>query len=848
MQRFNNENRKVWGQIILTCALLAAILFSFHDFVQDNNKRILAQNESYIADVTSQTAKHVDDMLRARQNSLDVIAVTVESTLEEPRVRQETLEMLQGKSSFDYIEFVDSTGLNHTANGKTSNSSDRENYLRGMQGYTGTALIFDSRVTHETLVDFYTPIAYEGEIIGVLNGMYREESLREIIAADFFGVSAKTYLCTKGGTVISAYGVEITPQNIWQAQQGIAEEDLKRIRAAFEHQQPYSYTYQGSNGTSNAYLMPLASTEWMLLQAFPSELNKTMLANANASGIELEARLLALFVLYVLCLLWKNSQQKKRLLAEKQKLTWIIEGILPLFSRFVIMDYERGTYEYLEDTERDAPERGSYEELMAIMAQHYIDEPDMEPMAVLLSRESVQSRLVGDRPYLQYEYRIKWEEERWENLSILSLKRKDGLPVIILLAIQDVTALKQWEQNNRQALQDAYKAAEEANHAKSDFLSRMSHDIRTPMNAIMGMTAIALMHLDDAERVEDCLHKIDSSSQHLLALINKVLDMSKIESGKLVLSEETFTLPAVMAETVAIIQPQADSKKQELQISFDALDHETVLGDPLRLRQLLVNILANAVKFTPKSGTIVFSVRELPSALLDSARYECVITDNGIGMEAAFIDQLFDPFSRSRNAQIKNIEGTGLGMPIAKSIAQMMNGDIRVESRPGQGSRFTVQIYLKLPPAAEKAAAQAPENNTDVQCLLAADYTGYRALLVEDNALNTEIAQELLHMAKLQVETAQDGQEAVDRVTALPPGYYDLILMDIQMPRKNGYEAARELRASQREDLQQIPIIAMSADAFDDDVKRALDAGMNDHVPKPIELDKLLGALAKWIE
>ena len=514
----------------------------------------------------------------------------------------------------------------------------------------------------------------------------------------------------------------------------------------------------------------------------------------------------------------------------------------------MIFDYETGTYEYLEDTQKDMPAQGDYNELLARMAEHYIDEADMEPMTKLLAPGSVQSKLKTGRPYLQYEYRIKWEEERWENVSILSLKKKDGVPSVVLLAIQDVTALKQWEQKNRQALQDAFLAAEEANHAKSDFLSRMSHDIRTPMNAIMGMTAIALLNLEDTQRVNDCLHKIDFASRHLLDLINEVLDMSKIESGKLVLTEERFSLRESIESIVSIIQPQTEAKKQELTVQLAPLAHDKVLGDSLRLRQLLVNILANATKFTPEGGRVDFQISEQPSPIQGSACYVFVIEDNGIGIEKEFLDHLFDPFSRSRNPQTKDIEGTGLGMPIAKSIAQMMNGDISVESSPGQGSRFTVQIYLKLPPDAHSAEHQDDASGTDLQGLTAADYSGCRVLLVEDNALNMEIAQELLQMAGLQVETAQDGQEAIEQVTDRPPGYYDLIFMDIQMPRKNGYQAASAIRASQRDDLHQIPIVAMSADAFDDDVKRALDAGMNDHVPKPIELDKLLNALAKWIK
>lgn len=851
MQFISNGSKKLWRQIALACVLLAVILYSFYDFTQDNHKRIVEQNEVYIENVTIQTAKRVDDMLLTRQNALGVIAVTVESTIDEPWVGQELLQTLQAKSAFDYIEFVDSTGLNHTSEGKTSDSSDRENYLEGMKGREGVTLIFNSRITHETLVNYYTPISFGGEIIGVLNGMYREESLRETISTDFFGISAKTYLCTKDGTVISTSGDKYSPPNILEPPTDdlkIDPEDVRRIQDSFENHQSYGYTYQDAGGTGNAYLTALSSTDWMLLQIFPSTLTGTMMDISNESGVELEVRLVVLFLLYMIYLFWKNGRQKKRLLSEKQKLSWIIEGILPLFARFVIVDYEKNTYEYLEGTQRGIPAQGCYNDLYAYMAAHYIDESDMEHISVLMSRESIQKDLPEDKSYLQYEYRINWETERWENASIFCLKRKDGIPISVLFAIQDVTNLKDWEQKTRQTLEDAFQAAENANHAKSDFLSRMSHDIRTPMNAIMGMTSIALMHLDDKERVTDCLNKINSSSQHLLSLINEVLDMSKIESGKLVLSEEPFRLPDIAESILSLLYPQTEAKKQDLKINISNLIHKNVIGDPLRLRQMLVNIITNASKFTPDGGVISFQLSEKSSKIPGSACYEFIIEDNGIGMEEEFITQIFKPFTRSKNSQSKNIEGTGLGMSIAENIVQMMNGTIEVKSRLNQGTKFTVQIYLKLQQQGdEMQKAPAPEGTSALHCLMDADYHGTRILLAEDNALNMEIARELLSNVGIQVETVWDGQEAIDAVQAHPSYYYDLIFMDIQMPNKNGYEAVREIRSIDREDLRQIPIVAMSADAFADDVKRALDSGMNDHVAKPVELEKLMKALEKWI-
>ncbi|MCI6465618.1 MAG: response regulator [Faecalicatena sp.] len=388
----------------------------------------------------------------------------------------------------------------------------------------------------------------------------------------------------------------------------------------------------------------------------------------------------------------------------------------------------------------------------------------------------------------------------------------------------------------------------------------MSHDIRTPMNAIMGMTSIALLHLDDTRRVIDCLNKIQTSSQHLLALINEVLDMSKIESGKIVLSEEPFHMSDILESILSITYPQTEAKKQHFNIDHPCLAHEDVVGDPLRLRQMLVNIISNAAKFTPEGGTISFRLTEKPSQIHGSACYEFVIADNGIGMEEEFIAHIFDPFTRSRKSVSQNIEGTGLGMSIAKNITQMMNGTIHVESHLNQGTTFTVEVYLKLQqkrssdlkPSENQHSTMAgamlkPTNAQELDHLIHVDYSGHRILLAEDNDMNLEIGRELLTNMGIQVEAARDGQQAVDAVKNHPSHYYDLIFMDIQMPNKNGYEAAREIRTIHRQDLKDIPIVAMSADAFADDIRRALDAGMNDHVAKPVEPQKLIDALKKWL-
>lgn len=975
----SDNNRKVWMQILFTCILLAFIVIIFIIFTKENNERIIRQNESYVEDATVQVAERIDDILTSAQNSINTIAYLYGKSLESPEVDAKALKDMTENSAFDYVEFVNQDGMNLTPAGETADVTDREYYTEGMKGNSGTFVTLHSRVTDERLVTFYTPLLYKGEIIGVLNGIYREEGMQKILSTEFFGTQAKTYLCMGDGTVISSFGDDNAPENMLEALPGtikVSEESLEDIRQAFEKHASCGYRYNGTQGTGNAYLTGISQNDWMLMQTFPSAVTNNMIDNANAAGIHLEICLIFAFGIYIIGLILLNWKQRKLLVSQKQEMSRIVDGVTNLFNRFVVVDLKNDTYEYLKDKEKGYPAKGRYSDLVTYFSPRYVAEDDSEEMGTVITKDYIQAHLDGKTPYLQFEYRVQRETERWEHISILSLKRENGVPTIILHAVQDVTELKREELRNRTALKEAFQAAEAANHAKSDFLSRMSHDIRTPMNAIMGMTTVAVMNIDDKERLKDCLNKITLSSRHLLALINDVLDMSKIESGKVTLAEEEFDMAKMVENLLAIIHPQIQEKNQQLKVNISNITHEDVIGDPLHLQQVFVNIMGNAVKFTPEGGTISFSICEKPSRIQGSGCYEFIFEDTGIGMKEEFVETIFEPFSREKSAHSRNIEGTGLGMSIANNIVRMMNGNIQVESTLGVGSKFTVQVYLKLqnvktetveclkdlkvlvaddePDACENACEilnsigmtsdgvlsgdeairklseahenaeeyavvildwkmpgkcgvettreirkqlgndvpiiilsaydwssieqeareagvnafiakplfksrliyvlkslfekQEGEEMSDVDELGQKDYSGKRVLLVEDIDLNLEIAETLLEFIGIAVETARDGQQAVDMLLEKPENYFDLVFMDIQMPNKNGYEAAKEIRSSGREDLKVIPIVAMSADAFSDDIQRALSVGMNDHVAKPIELQKLSAAIEKWIK
>lgn len=587
-------------------------------------------------------------------------------------------------------------------------------------------------------------------------------------------------------------------------------------------------------------------------------------------------------------------------------------------------------------------------------------------------------KLLETEDHIELQYKRIDENGKYEWCStVATIAEMDGeQATAITLTIRSIDEIIHREEKQKEMLALAAERAEAANLAKSDFLSRMSHDIRTPMNAILGMTAVAGMHIDDKERVLDALGKITVSSKHLLGLINEVLDMSRIESGKVSLTEGIFNLSDTFENLLTIFHSQMEARNLELCVNVVNVEHESVIGDEQRLQQIFMNIMGNAVKFTPEGGKISLYIEEKPSHIAGSGFFEFTFEDTGIGMEKDYIQKIFEPFSRAADSRIGKIEGTGLGMSIAVNIARMMNGDIKVASTLGEGSRFTVQVYLKLNDItqadieafsslpvlvaddeeaacesaceilnslnmdaeyvldgdsaiqriieARKAArdfavvildwkmprkdglttakeirnltgndipliilsaydwsdieAQAMDAGIDafiekplfksrlmkvlkdvlgldnserpataLETFKEQDFSGKRVLLVEDNELNIEVAAELLDIVGIQADQALNGQLAVDCVLDHEPGYYDLIFMDIQMPVMNGYESTRAIRSSGREDLKTIPIVAMTADAFADDIRKSEEAGMNGHISKPVDIEKLEEALRTFL-
>lgn len=443
-------------------------------------------------------------------------------------------------------------------------------------------------------------------------------------------------------------------------------------------------------------------------------------------------------------------------------------------------------------------------------------------------------------------YRRKSDKGKYEwcLISVMPAESEQGVTKTVTMTIRNIDVFVRQEEIQKKRFEYEAKRAYQANKAKREFLSRVSHDIRTPMNSIIGMTAIAKLHINDAERVSGYLNKITIAGRHLLGLINEVLDISKIESGHLSLTENEFNIADAVNEVIMMFEGERERQRATLQIGDIHIKHAKVVGDGLRFQRILVNLLGNAFKFTPATGKIEFNMTETDPGISGVAEYHIVIKDNGIGMESDFVNKIFEPFSRADNQSTQGIEGCGLGMMISRNIARMMNGDIEVESDIGKGTTFRIKLKFRV---TSDDSNDEHDQAMKIETYRKLNYKGKKILLVEDNEFNAEVMKELLTEVGVDVEVAPNGRNGISRLKEREAGYYSIVFMDIRMPGIDGYETTRRIRRSQRDDLKKIPIIAMTAEAFSNDVKMAVDAGMNGHIAKPVDLDCLKDVLDDWL-
>ena len=1125
--------KKPVQQVVYVSLLLVAVVVLFQWYTVQNKVRMEERNKNYAADSAHMKVSQINNEFKNALNLIKANTFFLEKSLSSPVITSSMLKEMEEKSIFDALLFTDLEGNNYTSDGRITDARERDYYLNGIKGQSGTAIVFNSSLYGKTMVSFYTPIHYNGELIGVFRGAYMAEKyLQKMLSTTYFGEKADVFICMPDGRVIANSNNQVYDKDLVATleETGVIDHDTAvKTRDIFDNGGDGAFLCTSESKTDNICVMNFPDNDFVFVQTFPKSVTQKMIRDENLVGIRLESMLVVLFVIYIISLLIRAGHEKKLLEKENREMGYIISGVNTLFARFAMIDLETDTYNYLAGTtpEDDGVEvSGRYSDFVKHICSSLVAEEVKEDFELQISSDAVASELDGQDDARYECHVLRNGKPEWEHLNFMCLERNNGRAVKVLFTRQNITDVKEkelqiqaemslasrkerqyrisitsnaiytfdfnltkdlieddilyekdgikisllqkagleapckaslwfskWEQfvpeeskddfcaivnienlkerfaqgeaevtaeywnfspdmekicvrqsfimtrdtdtedimvmvvtkeitgavkkqkEQTQALQDALSQAQHANKAKTTFLSNMSHDIRTPMNAIIGFTTIAASHIDNKEQVGECLRKVLSSSNHLLSLINDILDMSRIESGKIQIKEQECNISELMHNLVNIIQPQVKAKQLELFIDTFEVANEDVIADSLKLNQVFINLLSNAVKYTPAGGTITFRIMQKTTFRHGYGDYVFIIKDNGIGMSKEFVRHIFEPFEREATTTQTGIQGTGLGMAITKNIVEMMNGKISVESELGKGSVFTVEITLKLQDIEKNAEQlkelkglralvvdddfntcdsvskmlkhigmraewttsgreaayrakmahnegdsfhtyiidwQMPEtsgietarkirgavgNDASIIILTAydwsdieeeakeagitafcakplfmsdltsallmannlsekeevgaawtlADFSGKRVLLVEDIELNREIAQVILEEAGFEVESAPDGTDAVSMVDKSEENYYDVVLMDVQMPIMNGYEATRTIRALPREDVKTLPIIAMTANALEEDKEAALKNGMNAHIAKPLDMDIFINVLKRFL-
>ncbi|MCR5254450.1 MAG: response regulator [Acetatifactor sp.] len=552
--------------------------------------------------------------------------------------------------------------------------------------------------------------------------------------------------------------------------------------------------------------------------------------------------ILALTIMYDITKVVKKEDERKRNLN-------LINILASDYESVIVVDATTGHFSPVRLNNEDMDGRVTKYEKLNFYA-HILDQDtthiykdDCELFERTVQKENILKKLEAENEFT-FDYRktfhgvIKFCQGKFLRIA----DGENGMRFIF--AVQNVDAIMRKEMEQVRLLEKARNDAQAANEAKTTFLFNMSHDIRTPMNAILGFTSMARKYVDDTERVADCLEKIEVSGNHLLKLINDVLDMSRIESGKVIIDESACNIKDIAKRVMTIAKGAATENNIALSMEMGKISHTNIYADILHVEQVILNVLSNGVKYTKPGGKVTLYLYENHTPRDGYGSYKFIVEDNGIGMSKEFVNHIFEAFSRERNSTVSGIQGTGLGMSITKNLVEMMGGTLDIESELGYGTKVTINFEFRLNSGRkDRQRDKSTDKNLDGISLF-----GRRVLLVEDNELNREIACDLLKDQGLIVEEADDGALATEMVYKSEPGYYDFILMDIQMPYMDGYKATEIIRSLKDKELANIPIIAMTANAFDTDKEKSKAVGMNAHLSKPININMLIKTLKECLE
>lgn len=637
------------------------------------------------------------------------------------------------------------------------------------------------------------------------------------------------YLCDAAGTML--YSV-----TQWDADEETLQTYVDYLLAGIQDGSlsAYDASFEDMEGVERGAYYSVMSNGWTVIMTIP--IRDILLGDRNAAANVLAGVGVLLFVVLTAMVI-RDLQQNKRIKKAGNTIRILSDSFYAVYR----VNFREGTYEAIKmsrDLEPQMPRTGGYDFLLATVKQ-VVESGTYQEFELSFSLESIRQRVSEHIADYGGDYRRRFGEiYKWVNIRTLYDEKL--APDEVILCFRDVDIEKRQQLQHTIILQEALEAAKKSTKAKSDFFSSMSHDMRTPLNAIIGFSQLAQNSQDDCQKMRDYMQKIEFSGRQLLALINDILELSKMEAGKNALNNKRFNLKQYVEEAAGIFHDQAERQGKAFTVDLD-MHNEVVVGDEFKIGQILNNLLSNSLKYSNPGAEIHLEIRQFD--FRRHSKYQIVVEDTGIGMSRQFLEHLFDPYARETRFTSASTVGTGLGMPIVKSLVQQMSGEISVESTLGKGSKFTVTLPLEAVSGEESAEERRePEKSAAFQL------AGRKILLAEDNELNMEIATEILSMNGMEVIQAINGAEAVRIFQAAAPYSIDAILMDMQMPEMDGCEAARAIRSLDKPDAATVPIIAVTANAFAEDIDKTTKAGMNGHISKPIDVALLYQALEKCIK
>ena len=686
--------------------------------------------------------------------------------------------------------------------------------------------VYTDAITGEPVFTISKALARSGDVLA-MDIYIRNQGLHN--TAQALPEDSSYYLCDAAGTML--YSV-----TQWDADEETLQTYVDYLLAGIQDGSlsAYDASFEDMEGVERGAYYSVMSNGWTVIMTIP--IRDILLGDRNAAANVLAGVGVLLFVVLTAMVI-RDLQQNKRIKKAGNTIRILSDSFYAVYR----VNFREGTYEAIKmsrDLESQMPRTGGYDFLLATVKQ-VVESGTYQEFELSFSLESIRQRVSEHIADYGGDYRRRFGEiYKWVNIRTLYDEKL--APDEVILCFRDVDIEKRQQLQHTIILQEALEAAKKSTKAKSDFFSSMSHDMRTPLNAIIGFSQLAQNSQDDCQKMRDYMQKIEFSGRQLLALINDILELSKMEAGKNALNNKRFNLKQYVEEAAGIFHDQAERQGKAFTVDLD-MHNEVVVGDEFKIGQILNNLLSNSLKYSNPGAEIRLEIRQFD--FQRHSKYQIVVEDTGIGMSEHFLEHLFDPYARETSFTSASTVGTGLGMPIVKSLVQQMSGEISVESTLGKGSKFTVTLPLEAVSGEESA-----EERREPEKTAAFQLAGRKILLAEDNELNMEIATEILTMNGMEVIQAINGAEAVRIFQASAPYSIDAILMDMQMPEMDGCEAARAIRALDKPDAAAVPIIAVTANAFAEDIDKTTKAGMNGHISKPIDVALLYEALEKCIK